>query len=839
MLTDDQVQELLHLLGVSSTTPINDAKHLQLDCLKQVSKYAEDMTETETYQAAEGLIHNLNSLQSRSGNQLPFSSINFGSCTLPEGRLVTRCLLEKCIEGTGKFHRTSIFPCGIFQYKKGINDKPGTPNYDLKRLALKSTAKRLYPNYANCDWSAQRAWVEMDRNLKENVIQTISKEIYDELVTAIKKNPELGEDLFLKVENDKLEVIKEESPIEIFSTMGALAGDEYLYVKIGDSDPVDMKISTLFDISKEAVAHIFADCANTPTPTHLTFKNDPGILKITDLAEDTSVIMASDSILSTMLTQLTKVKDGLSRYSIDLLEYSSDPLSSINKYISSAPRHNVARHYTSEFTSTDPFLYSAERPFVVTDKTVPQELIGLRQLDIMVYDIHDRWVKVNHIFKNSAENTPLMLHIEYRDDVYDCTLDCTEDHPLWTEDGFVQAGQLSVGDTIYTSSGSAAVIQDIKWYAHSQCSYDIGTETGTFIGSDIMMHNCRTANGADVNFDDSYYRNLIDLALKGQKIDHLMLSKAQKDGRGNICPATIIMPTLAMQVDGEVGNKDVDAFLDLLDKKIHETKDELIERFEWICSQDPASAAFMYANNTMAGYVPEEGIKSALEHGTLAIGQLGLAETLQILIGCDHTDPKGMELATKIEKLFNTRCAEFKEEYKLNFGVYYTPAESLCYTAMKKFQEKYGKIPNISDREYFTNSIHVPVWKNMSPFDKIDIESQLVGYSNAGCITYVEIDGSATKNIDALEQIVDYAMDKDIPYFAVNVPSDTCLDCGAQGEFNSNCTECNSTNIEQLRRVTGYLSTDYRHFNLGKQDEVEDRVHHVNQFTTLEGDNIE
>lgn len=192
-------------------------------------------------------------------------------------------------------------------------------------------------------------------------------------------------------------------------------------------------------------------------------------------------------------------------------------------------------------------------------------------------------------------------------------------------------------------------------------------------------------------------------------------------------------------------------FLYLLDKKINEAKDMLIERFGWICSQSPASAKFMYENGTMLGYKPEEGIKSALKHGTLAIGQLGLAEALQILIGQDHTTPEGMELAKHIEHLFQIRCAEFKQKYKLNFGVYYSPAENLCYTALKKFREKYGVIPNVSDKEFFTNSMHVPVWHNLSPFDKIDIESQLTGYSSAGCITYVELDTSAIHNTKALE----------------------------------------------------------------------------------------
>jgi ribonucleoside-triphosphate reductase len=317
---------------------------------------------------------------------------------------------------------------------------------------------------------------------------------------------------------------------------------------------------------------------------------------------------------------------------------------------------------------------------------------------------------------------------------------------------------------------------------------------------------CRTANGADINAEPG-------------------VNPQRKDGRGNICPVTIILPTLAMEAIQNTEDTTstngvssvIDNFMTLLDQKIHEAKDMLIERFNWICSQSPASAKFMYENGLMGGYHPEEGIRSALKHGTLAVGQLGLAETLQLLIGKDQTTDEGMELAKQIEQLFKTRCAEFKQEYKLNFGVYYTPAENLCYTALKKFREKYGIIENVSDKEFFTNSIHVPVWKHLSPFDKIDIESQLTGYSSAGCITYVELDASVIHNIDAVEQIVNYAMDHDIPYFAINVPSDTCLNCGYTGEINEICPMCGSDNIQQLRRVTGYLTGNYTTaFNLGK-----------------------
>lgn len=456
----------------SDDMSIEDAKYQKY---KKAYQYAMEQTKKECHQAVEGMYHNLNTLQSRSGNQLPFTSINYGTCTLPEGRMIIKALLDVSIEGLGKLHKTSIFPCGIFQCMKGVNRKPGEPNYDMFRLALKSTAQRLYPNYVNVDWSNNNGY---DRN----------------------------------------------DPKTYTSTMG-----------------------------------------------------------------------------------------------------------------------------------------------------------------------------------------------------------------------------------------------------------------------------CRTYNGYDING-------------MGQT----------KDGRGNICPVTIILPTLAMEA-----NRDVEKFITLLDKKIHEAKDMLLERFEWICSQPAEAAKFMYENGTMEGYIPEEGIRSALRHGTLAIGQLGLAECLQALIGTDQTTEEGMVLAKRIESLFQKRCDEFKHQYSLNFGVYYTPAENLCYKAMKAFKKKYGIIHNVSENDFFTNSVHVPVWKEVTAFEKIDIESQLTGYSNAGCITYCELGSTVKNNLDALETLVNYAMDKDIPYFAVNVPNDTCLDCGYCDEFNDHCPECGSHHIQQLRRVTGYLTGDYSTaFNLGKQQEV-------------------
>lgn len=477
----------------------------------RVFDYALEMTLRELEQAAEGLLHNLNSLQSRPGAQLPFSSINMGSCTLEEGQYIINAFLDALEDGVGENHQTSVFPCFIFQLGKDINLYPGTPNHYLYRKALRVTSKRIYPNYANLDWSGNEGYDKDD-------------------------------------------------PKTYFSTMG-----------------------------------------------------------------------------------------------------------------------------------------------------------------------------------------------------------------------------------------------------------------------------CRTANGFDVN---------------GMGMT--------KDGRGNICPVTIILPTVAARAfyahlyrteylvpvgspEWEFGIKNT--FIDILAAAIDDAKDMLIERFNYICSKGPECAPEMWKNGAMEGYDPSEpeNIWNAMRHGTLAIGQLGLSECLQLLIGKDHQTPEGMEFAKRIEELFQTKCKQFKELYSLNFGVYYTPAESLCGTAMTKFKETYPEFINgywssgtgylIEDKEYFTNSIHVPVSSELTPFEKIDIEAELVPYSSAGCITYVELGGEYLAP-STLETLVTYAMEKDIPYFAINVDSDLCNECGYDGKFKGNCPRCGSSDVVHLARVTGYLSTSVDHFNNAKKAEVSDRVKH-------------
>ena len=303
-------------------------------------------------------------------------------------------------------------------------------------------------------------------------------------------------------------------------------------------------------------------------------------------------------------------------------------------------------------------------------------------------------------------------------------------------------------------------------------------------------------------------------------------------GRGNLVPNTMILPKLGIEYGICLGKRetpDLDGFWSAFEDLLMLCEQGLLERFDIMVNQPPEAAPFMYQNGTMKG--AQDCVMSnyeALKHGTLAMGYIGIAEMCQALFGKNHAEDKEVhEFALSVVRRINEYAKEASDRHDLNFSCYATPAEGLCHTALKALRKQYGIIPNVTDHEFLTNSHHVPVWHEIGIFEKLEIESPFCKYPTGGCITYVELDSTFVKNTKAIEQIIDYAFTKlNIPYLAFNFPIDSCLDCGYQGEFNDTCPECGSENIQQLRRVTGYLTTDYRHFNKGKQSEVEHRVKH-------------
>lgn len=471
---------------------INSIEYAKCKKYKKAYKYAMEQLEKEGLQSMQAMFHNLNTLESRAGSQLPFSSANCGRDVSPEGKLIQRWIFESSIAGIGKNHTTPIFPITIYQYKKGVNDKPGTPGYDLKKLAIKSLCKRIYPNIVNCDFS-------------ENI-----------------------------------------------------------------EDPND-----------------------------------------------------HDTMMATM--------------------------------------------------------------------------------------------------------------------------------------------------------------------------------------------GCRTMLGYD---------------------RHGMGYK--KTGRGNVSPVTVNLPMIGIKHGICLGKRkeaDIKGFWKELDEVLALTETALLDRFWHICGQSVKSAPFMYINKAAADTdkAISNGIYETMKHGTNGIGYIGIAEMCQALFGKDHTDDKEVyDFALSVVEHIWKFAKEASERNNLNFSCYATPAESLCKTFAKQLKDTYGPIKNVCDREYLTNSHHCPVWKTVTIFKKLDLEAPFCKYATAGCITYVELEAKVMNNEKAVEDIIDYAMEKNIPYLALNFPIDTCTNCGYQSEIKEGfkCPKCSSDNILRLRRVTGYLSSDYHQFNDGKIAEVRDRVKH-------------
>mgnify|MGYP000833193227 FL=1 len=307
-----------------------------------------------------------------------------------------------------------------------------------------------------------------------------------------------------------------------------------------------------------------------------------------------------------------------------------------------------------------------------------------------------------------------------------------------------------------------------------------------------------------------------------------------KLGRGNVCPTTINLPKLGIKHGiclGERDAADLDGFWEELDEVLHLTEMSLVDRFYHVCKQSVASAKFMYGNGTIADYdkASYKGIYEAMKHGTLAVGYIGIAEMCQALFGKDHSeDDEVWKFALSVVKHIYDFCVEASDKHGLNFSCYATPAENLCRTYATALKKEFGVIPKVTDREYITNSHHVPVWQKVSIYRKLELEAPFCKYPTGGCITYIELESSIMKNEKAVEDIIDYAMSLDIPYLAFNFPIDSCLKCGYQGEIGYNCPKCGNTEIQRLRRVTGYLTTDYRNFNAGKIKECLDRVKHSN-----------
>ena len=308
-------------------------------------------------------------------------------------------------------------------------------------------------------------------------------------------------------------------------------------------------------------------------------------------------------------------------------------------------------------------------------------------------------------------------------------------------------------------------------------------------------------------------------------------------GRGNLSFSTVNIVRIAIECM-KIENKEerIDAFFKKLDDVLNVTALQLDERFQFqkqaLAKQFPLLMSKLWIGSE--NLKPNDTIESVINQGTLGVGFIGLAECLIALVGKHHGESEeAQELGLKIITYMRDKCNEFSEQYQHNYAVLATPAEGLSGKFTKIDKRDFGEIPGVTDKDYYTNSNHVPVYYKISALKKAKIEAPYHELTKAGHIFYVEIDGDATHNPDVIMQIVDLLHDFNMGYGSVNHNRNHCLDCGYEDatEGLKVCPKCGSTNIDTINRITGYLTSTVSRWNFAKRQELKDRVKHVhNKF---------
>ena len=601
-------------------------------------EYADMCTERETFQAMEATVHNLCTLASRAGAQVPFSSLNLGTCTSDEGRRVTRNLLLAVEAGLG-YGETAIFPISIFKLKKGVNRDVNDPNYDLYRLALKVTAKRLFPNFLNLDAPFNLKYYKKGRPETE--------------VTA----------------------------------MGALTG--------------------------KSVLHVDTDDASIDIP----FKN------------------LESYLLQNKLTTTTARKQfDEYTYYYDLVDgvYTRDSLADDNKA-------RIKRF----MVFNDPKLKWIIIKFAV-------KAMSLRHVSLFTY--------TNYIIVTSDH--PLPVINEYGNTVR------------------TRADEIKVGDLLVPARNPYAFTCEV--YSIEECNeqyigYDIETSTDRFDTESIVSHNCRTRTIGNIHDP----------------------SKEVVTGRGNLFFTTINLPYIALEALQCTDEHDelVDIFFKKLEQRLKDVVDFSMDRFNLIAKRKAKNYPFLMGQHLYVGsenLLPDDEIREVIKHGSMTAGFIGLAETLVVLTGKHHGESYvAQELGLKIVKFMYDYMNKVAEETKLNFGIMGSPAEGCSGRLLRLTRKKFGTIPGVTDKEYFTNSFHVEVAYEISAYDKIRIEAPYHQYCPAGQISYLELNSDAVSNIDAMETLVNAMCDSGMGYFAINHPVDRDPVCGYVGYFpNGVCPRC-------------------------------------------------
>lgn len=774
-------------------------------------------TERDTYQAMEALIHNLNTMHSRAGAQVPFSSINYGTDTSTEGRMVIKQLLDAEWAGLGN-GETPIFPIHIFRVKDGINGVEGDPNYDLFELACKVSAKRLFPNFEFLDAPYNAQYLkklpngEYDPN---SMVATMGCVAPESVISYTLDDTLYVESIFRLFKRIEQKVSKKEN--EVSEWMDT----RHLNLKIWDSRTnAFVKVKTVLrnhnaDIHWKKVTfkngRLLGCTDDHPLPI-----DGLGRTFVRDIPEGSEApittyvphvptkrkIKSDDAWLAGMilcdgsLHGRVTVSVGLDERDLvdEMCRLSAEPRI--------AERHRgvkgdyygvtIGGKLNAEYYIN---LFGGERKI---ERQIPNFIFGSSR-EIRLQFLAGMIDADGHINKHTngrgiglrvqigSTNRELALQQMMLAQSVGLSTKCYESSYAGDERTAYRVEFAATKEILsllrcakkrntmnlpgsYPMTPilpSTSPINRIEDADYGEYSYDVETESDYFDVNGIVSHNCRTRVMGNV-YDPSY---------------------EMTTGRGNLSFSTINLPRIGLKHRG-----DIDGFFKELDEKIDLVFDQLLERFEVQAKRKVKNFPFLMGQGCWKGsdeLNPDDEIREIIKHGTLTTGFIGLAESLTALIGKHHAESEeAQELGLAIISHMRKRCDEQSQKMKLNFSLIATPAEGLSgvFTAIDK--KEFGEIKGITDRKYYTNSFHVPVWYNIGATKKLQIEAPYHALCNGGHISYVELDGDPLTNVPAFIELIQYMKQIGIGYGSINHPVDHCPICGYTGIIGDECPRC-------------------------------------------------
>ena len=806
----------------------------------KIPEIAEKKVIKRIHQAMQGICYNLNSMHSRAGSQVPFSSVNIGIPRSKDAALICQIFLEEYEKGFGKGEQF-IFPNIIFKVKEGVNREEKDQYFYLFKLACRVAAKRMNPTFMNIDAdfnkeyydkgympatmgcvqgdeiitykydnklfveSFKRMWnrfsklfnVKIQPNNKDLYIDLKNVEIYDTkkgfvvCKRLIKNNSNNW--LKVKMTNGRTLTCTTDHPFFTKNRGRVLAEDLSNNDEIIINEKQYSEETKMFDDDKAWVLGLIIcdGCINNQLSVTLGLDEK-------ELANKFIKTMKNKYNIDCELAELHRGVKG-NYYEIRCKKYNTivNDIIDLFEGVSKLERHipnevfswnkTAKLNFLAGMIDADGYINNKRKMSRVQIGSTNKEL-SLQQMELAQSLGMKSFIYENHY--SSKDRNKIRYRVEFvpTQELID-TLVCKKKKEHFEN---------NIKSRYSTQNENVAKIKSVIKLNKEDFSYDVTTESDFFEVSGIYSHNCRTYLMGNVNGEP------------GCK------------GRGNIAPTTINLPRL-----GILANKDINKFFELLDNRLDLVKRALLYRYSVLKNLKVKDLPFVAGQGLMKGsegLKPDDSIEPILKQGTYGIGFIGLAETLIALTGKHHgEDEKARKLGYKIIQHIRDYTDKTTKETHLNWSCYATPAENLSGVFVKQDKQKFGVIPGVTDKDYYTNSYHVPVYYALPITKKIDIEAPFHKMCNGGHISYVEVDDMPTE--ETIMDIIRYAYkNTNISYMGINFHIRYCKSCGTYlQEHQHNCPKCGSTDIQGISRVTGYLSLDER-FGEGKVAERADRT---------------